>query len=171
MYHVGFQLVVTLFLGWVSPAVHKSDRCGSPAVGRGPPARYRGSPKAASVSEALFSASRCPWQWCARPDWLFLFVSVLNQFYKETTMGKISTALPLVLMIVLQAVIAGVAYWKDKKRSREVNERADFKIEISNGSGAPRFQTRSLDHVKPGDLLSFEPKHGEKVMSHLPNQL
>ena len=99
----------------------------------------------------------------------FLFVSVLNQFYKETIIGKMSTALPLVLMIVLQAVIAGVAYWKDKKRSREVNERADFKIEISNGSGVPRFQTRSLDHVKPGDLLSFEPKHGEKVMSHLPS--
>ena len=95
----------------------------------------------------------------------FLFVSVLNQIYKETTLGKISTAVPLVLMIVLQAVIAGVAYWKDKKRSREVNERADFRLaEIAKAGTPPQFKKRSLDHVKPGDLLSFEPKQGEKVV-------
>ena len=75
-----------------------------------------------------------------------------------------STILPLFLVISIQAVIAAVAYFKDEKRSRKVNERADFKLAATpKGGGAPQFLRRSLDFVKPGDLLSFEPKLGEKV--------
>ena len=98
----------------------------------------------------------------------FLFISVLDQFYKESPLGKISTILPLILVIIVQAVIAAVAYFKDEKRVQEVNERADFRLaEIPKGGGPPKFLKRSLDHVRPGDLLSFEPKLGEKVMSRL----
>lgn len=101
-------------------------------------------------------------------NFFFLFISVLDQFYKESDMGKISTIVPLILVIIVQAVIAAVAYVKDEKRSREVNERADFRLAtIPKAGGAPLFLKRSLDHVKPGDLLSFEPKLGEKVKCHL----
>ena len=110
----------------------------------------------------------------------FLFISILDQIYKESPLGRVSTdaddddtsikrvstILPLLLVIGMQAVIATVAYFKDKKRLKKINERADFRLaELPKGSGPPKFLKRSLDHIKPGDLLSFEPKPGEKVIS------
>ena len=69
----------------------------------------------------------------------------------------------LSVLIVTQAVIAMKAFCKDKKRVKEVNERADFKLATKGKNGPPQFRKRSLEDVKPGDLLSFEPKPGEKV--------
>ena len=94
----------------------------------------------------------------------FLFISILDQIKKKTPLGRVSTILPLFLVIGMQAVIATVAYFKDKKRLKKINERADFRLaELPKGGGTPKFLKRSLDHIKPGDLLSFEPKPGEKV--------
>ena len=101
----------------------------------------------------------------------FLFISILDQRNKEkekdkeSPLGRVSTILPLFLVIGMQAVIATVAYFKDKKRLKKINERADFRLaELPKGGGPPKFLKRSLDHIKPGDLLSFEPKPGEKVI-------
>ena len=77
MYHVEFQLVVTLFL----VCRNQPDCSGSSAVGRGPPAMYRGSPEGTLVSEALFSAPHCTWQRCASPNWLLFFVSVRQYMF------------------------------------------------------------------------------------------
>ena len=93
----------------------------------------------------------------------FVFICILDQFQKTTTLGKLSTIGPLCIVIVTQAVIAMKAFCKDKKRVKEVNERADFKLATKGKNGPPQFRKRSLEDVKPGDLLSFEPKPGEKV--------
>ena len=105
----------------------------------------------------------------------FLFISILDQILKESplaqrsffgeSLGSVSTILPLFLVIGMQAVIATVAYFKDKKRLKKINERADFRLaQLPKSGGPPKFLKRSLDHIKPGDLLSFEPKPGEKVI-------
>ena len=101
----------------------------------------------------------------------FVFICILDQFQKTTTLGKLSTIGPLCIVIVTQAVIAMKAFCKDKKRVKEVNERADFKLATKGKNGPPQFRKRSLEDVKPGDLLSFEPKPGEKVKLLLSHDL
>ena len=97
----------------------------------------------------------------------FLFVIIIDQIYKTDEWARLSTLVPLVLVIGTQAVIRTVAYLKDRKRMEKINERADFKLAEAGKEGAlPQFRPRSLDYVKPGDLLSFEPKL-EKVNIYL----
>ena len=102
----------------------------------------------------------------------FIFISCVDWFgydfekkeeIKTTVWGKLSSIVPLGVVILGQACIAFYAWYRDKKKTDDINERADFKVAKPGASGPPTFFPRSLESLLPGDLVSFEPKDGGKV--------
>ena len=100
----------------------------------------------------------------------FIFISCVDWFgyddgkpIKESDWGKLSSIVPLSIVVVAQACVTFYAWHREKRKTNDINERTDFKIAKTGAPGPPNFVQRNLESLLPGDLICFEPKEGVKV--------